>query len=267
MSSSDVADPKASVADYVCRMLAELRALNIGFFIVDQLPSKVAPDVIKSTDIKSGFRLVDEDDREKWGAASGLDPMEIKDLVRLIPGETFFYTEGYHKPRKIKTFNLHKDFDFDTSVLNEEILPYLQGDPWYVKVGVERTVAELMQLRERMDNFDKKRLQAMRKLSELLAQYPLLLAQTGENDKTNRLKQLRKKAHGLKHNLSASYKSFLRHSYNRYLPSESTFKILEPDIKDLKNDLTNRFESIMAGLSDVLKMIDIFIGRCEDAED
>ena len=268
MSSSDVADPKASVADYVCRMLAELRASGTGVFIVDQLPTKVAPDVIKSTNAKIFFRQVAKEDREELGGATCLDPVETEELSRLKPGEAFFYTEGYHKPRKIKAVDLSRDFDLDTLVINENILDYLQDDPWYVKVMVERTVAELMQLREKMDSFDKERLQIVRKLSELLAQYPLFLSQLGENDKTKRFKELIKTSHRLKQNLSASYKSFLRHSYKRYLPSNAIFKILEPDIKDLRNDLVNRFESVTkAGVRDVLKMIDTFIGRCGAAED
>ncbi len=47
------ADPKAYATELICRMLAELRALGVGLILIDQLPSQVAPQVIKNTGTKS----------------------------------------------------------------------------------------------------------------------------------------------------------------------------------------------------------------------
>ena len=101
--SPDVADPKAFAADLVSRMLAEVRALGVGVVIVDQLPSVVAPEVIKNTATKLAFHQVDKEDRELIGASMLLNPMEIEELARLRVGEAFFYTEGYYRPKRIKT--------------------------------------------------------------------------------------------------------------------------------------------------------------------
>ena len=101
--SPDIADPKAFAAEYLCRMLAEVRALGVGIIIVDQLPSAVAPEVVKNTTTKLAFRQVYKEDREVIGASMLLSPMEIEELARLKVGEAFFYTDGYHRPRRITT--------------------------------------------------------------------------------------------------------------------------------------------------------------------
>jgi len=100
-ASADVADPKAFAAEYVCRMLAEVRALGVGMIIVDQLPSAVAPEVIKNTATKVTLRQQDKNEREVLGASMLMDPMENEDLGRLKVGEAFIIAEGYHKPRRI----------------------------------------------------------------------------------------------------------------------------------------------------------------------
>jgi len=266
MSSSDVADPKASVADYICRMLAELRASNTGIFIVDQFSSNVASDVIKSTNAKICFRQVAKEDREELGAASLLDPIEIEELARLKPGEAFFYTEGYHKPRKIKTVNLHKDLDFSTLVQNKNILPFLCEDAWFKKSAFERTKSELLQLGEKMDRFDDERIQILQKLTKIFARYPLILAQTQEGDMFERLTDLIKEANDLKERLKTSYASFLTHSYKRYIAPKIGSEIQDPLILEMRNNLENHFEStIKTDVNKNLDMINVFINRCQKA--
>jgi DNA helicase HerA-like ATPase len=100
--SPDIADPKAFAAEYVCNMLAELRALGVGIIIVDQTPSVVAPEVIKNTTTKLIFRLQHEADRKVVGASMLMGSLAMEELGYLNPGEAFLFTEGYREPRRIR---------------------------------------------------------------------------------------------------------------------------------------------------------------------
>ena len=45
-------NPKVAATAYIVKMLAEVRALREGIIIADQLPTAMAPEVIKNTNIK-----------------------------------------------------------------------------------------------------------------------------------------------------------------------------------------------------------------------
>jgi len=108
LASADIANPKAFASEYICRMLAEMRALGVGMVIVDQFPSAIAPEVIKSTTTKIAFRQVAKSDREELGESMLFTETEMEDIARLRTGAAFFITEGYHRPRGINTVNFFK---------------------------------------------------------------------------------------------------------------------------------------------------------------
>ena len=93
-ASEDIADPKAFAAQYVSRMLAELRALGEGIIIADQLPSAVAPEVVRNTGTKLAHRLVSNEDREDLGGAMLLGETEIEEIARLSPGRSVSLHRG-----------------------------------------------------------------------------------------------------------------------------------------------------------------------------
>jgi len=79
--SEENADPGPFAAEFICRMLAELRALGVATVVVDQLPSAVATEVIKNTGSKLAFRQVAMDDREGLGATMLFGPLEMEDIA------------------------------------------------------------------------------------------------------------------------------------------------------------------------------------------
>jgi hypothetical protein len=172
LASPDIANPKAFAANFICRMLAEVRGIGVAVIIVDQLPSQVAPQVTKSTATKIAFRQNDKEDREIIGSSMIFSQTEFEEIVRLSPGEAFIFAEGYHKARKIKAINLHDRFDFSTDVANEKLLPYIQDNGWFKKFALERTATELNQLREQMDRFDEERIKIIQELKALINEYP-----------------------------------------------------------------------------------------------
>ena len=65
-------NPQQVVADLFSNMLAEIRSLGEGFMIIDQVPTKLIPDVIKNTNYKICHRLSSIDDCEVMTQALAL---------------------------------------------------------------------------------------------------------------------------------------------------------------------------------------------------
>lgn len=145
------ADPKAFAAQYVSRMLAELRALGEGIIIADQLPSAVAPEVVRNTGTKLAHRLVSNEDREDLGGAMLLGETEIEEIARLSTGEAYFYTEGLHRPRRVRCLNANNYLKLGDSPDNESIRSHLEGEAWYFRNRPQGTAALYGALRTAAD--------------------------------------------------------------------------------------------------------------------
>lgn len=153
-TSEDIADPKAFAAQYVSRMLAELRALGEGIVIADQLPSAVAPEVVKNTGTKLAHRLVSNQDREDMGGAMLMGGMEIEEIARFSTGEAYFYTEGLHRPRRVHGLNaaVYLTLEDRTLPVGDEILPYLEGDKWFTNGASARALMTLAEFFRKQNN-------------------------------------------------------------------------------------------------------------------
>jgi hypothetical protein len=129
----DQADPKAEATKYVSRFLAEMRALGEGMIIADQLPSAVAPEVVKNTNIKLIHRLVSGDDREDIGLTMLMDPVQMKDLARLLPGESYLFQEGMQKPCKVREVYLAERFPVleEAPPTHLELIGMLEEEAWW----------------------------------------------------------------------------------------------------------------------------------------
>jgi len=83
-------------------ILAEIRSYGQGIVIVDQIPSKLIPDVLRNTDVKIAHRLVDREDRQILGATMNLDEEQLQDLARTKPGQASIYFSGLRKPLRVQ---------------------------------------------------------------------------------------------------------------------------------------------------------------------
>jgi hypothetical protein len=75
-------------------ILSKIRAYGQSVLIAEQMPSKLAPDVLKKTKLKVAHRLVAQDDRESVGRTMNLNADQIIHLSVLLPGEAMIHTEG-----------------------------------------------------------------------------------------------------------------------------------------------------------------------------
>ena len=83
-------------------LLAEIRAYGEGIMVVEQIPAKLLPDVIKNTALKVLHRLPANDDREVVGAAMNLDPDQSRQVVSLRPGVAAVFADGMDRPVRIR---------------------------------------------------------------------------------------------------------------------------------------------------------------------
>ena len=57
------ADPRGKAVETFTNLLSEIRAYNQGVIIADQIPGRLAPDVLKNTNLKVAHRIVSGEDR------------------------------------------------------------------------------------------------------------------------------------------------------------------------------------------------------------
>ena len=89
--SQEVADVKGYAVQTMNHLLSEIRDYGQGVVIADQIPARLAPDVVKNTNIKILHRIFAQDDREWVGRAIGLNDEQVQDLVHLRRGEAIVF--------------------------------------------------------------------------------------------------------------------------------------------------------------------------------
>lgn len=97
------ADPRGAAVEFFCNLLAELRSKGQGFVVADQIPSKLAPDLIKNTNLKIIHRTVAEEERALVGGAMHMTDVQIDSLASLKQGYAAVYSEGDNRPKLVKS--------------------------------------------------------------------------------------------------------------------------------------------------------------------
>jgi DNA helicase HerA-like ATPase len=96
------ANPRGKTVEMFTDMMAEMRARGEAFMIVDQMPSKLVPDIIKGSDLKIVHRLLAHDDRQAVGNAMGLSLEQIDFLPRLKVGQAVIHSEQLEEACLVK---------------------------------------------------------------------------------------------------------------------------------------------------------------------
>ena len=264
----DAVDTKAHAAEFVCRMLAELRALGVALVIVDQLPSTVAPEVVKNTGSKLTFRLVANQDRTDLGGAMLFGDTEFEEVARLRTGEAFIFTEGYYSPRRIKASNLHAALNLTTPPINERLVPYIQDDDWFREAAICRRSVELADLRGHVDAFDSLRLDIVRRIAQLIARRVHILAtvRQAESQRT-RLLQLQRDAEASRRKLVSAFETVQRRPYRMLLGPKNVLERDDGGIEELRGVLARRFENVIKPDTQAcIEKIDSLIAECRQSK-
>lgn len=122
-------DPKVSATKFLVKMLAEVRALDEGIVIADQLPSVMAPEVLKNTGLKIGHRITANDDRELLGSTMSASADQLAEQSIYLPGEALVFYEGLLKPFKMKMAKWQLSTEEYCNLATDELLYFL--DEYY----------------------------------------------------------------------------------------------------------------------------------------
>ena len=93
----DSGSKKAAVETFT-DLLAEVRKYGEGLIIVDQIPNKLAPEVLKNTNTKIIHKILAKDDKEAVGDTMLMDDKQKEYLSALEVGNAIIFTEHTDKP-------------------------------------------------------------------------------------------------------------------------------------------------------------------------
>jgi len=92
--AQEEANSRGKAVESFCNMLAEVRAYGEGILIVDQVPTKLAPEILKNTNLKVIHRLVAEEERQRVGGCMNMSEEHVRYLSTLRCGHAAVYAEG-----------------------------------------------------------------------------------------------------------------------------------------------------------------------------
>ena len=129
-SDEDGANSKIASTAFIKAMLAEVRAYGQGIVIADQLPTAIAPEVLKNTSIKIAHKQTAEDEREAIGSVMSADGIQLEKLAKFDKGECLITFDGVLKP-----FEMHIESRFKYSSDAREDIPlakqFAASSRWY----------------------------------------------------------------------------------------------------------------------------------------
>ncbi len=97
-AGEEQANTRAKAVESFVNMLSEVRAYGQGFLIAEQIPSKLAPDALKNTNVKVVHRTVAREDRELLAGSMNMDQDRSRMLATFRPGEAAVFSEGDDRP-------------------------------------------------------------------------------------------------------------------------------------------------------------------------
>lgn len=149
-SNEDLGNPKGKAVEHFTNMLAEMRSYGQGVIVAEQIPSKLAPDVIKNSSNKIVHRIIAKDDQEIIANTIGIYPEDAIYLGNSKVGYALCHKEGMVQPvivkidevgsKQISDINLYnKDIDEKMLQINQSIVDNQLSEEiatWSVKILV-----------------------------------------------------------------------------------------------------------------------------------
>lgn len=126
-SSDSRADPGEKTIELFVNMLAEMRALGQGILIADQLPTAIAPQAVKQTNVKILMRVTAKDDREEIGNTMDLDEEQMHQVVNFKTGHAYVYHEGEDHVRMVRMRNFKDEYDVAEPPSDQELHQMMRG--------------------------------------------------------------------------------------------------------------------------------------------
>lgn len=149
-------NPKIAATSFIVKMLAEVRALREGIIIADQLPTAMAPEVIKNTNIKLVHRLTSQDDRELVGSTMSASPLQLENMATYVPGHALFTYEDMLRPFDMTVSEVPKHGeDTPDDIRLRELMMDERKHPHYVALRKEERAEKWNRVKEDILRFSK----------------------------------------------------------------------------------------------------------------
>jgi len=95
-------DSKRMGVEMFTDLLAEIRKYGECLIVVDQIPNKLASEVLKNTNTKIIHKLFSKDDKDSVGDTMALDEKQRNYLSYMMPGECVVFSQGWKKPVNVQ---------------------------------------------------------------------------------------------------------------------------------------------------------------------
>jgi len=118
-SSENMGNPKGKAVEHFTNMIAEMRSYGQGVIIAEQIPSKLAPDVIKNSSNKIIQRVVSADDQALVANTIGIKEEDAVYLGGLKTGYALCHKEGMSLPVFVKVNRVDDKITTDELILGK----------------------------------------------------------------------------------------------------------------------------------------------------
>lgn len=155
-------NPKIAATAYIVKMLAEVRALREGIIIADQLPTAMAPEVIKNTNIKLVHRLTSQDDRELIGATMSASPLQMENMATFTSGQALFSYEKLLRPFEMQVSLVEEHGELTPS--DNELYDLMLKKPAFFELCKEQEIKKWNNLKKKVQEVHQKEEQAIKQI-------------------------------------------------------------------------------------------------------
>ena len=121
-------NPRGKAVEFFANVISEMRSMGQGVTVVEQIPSKLLPDVIKNTNTKIVHRLVSRDDQALLASTLGLEEHEAIYLTSLRTGHVLYAREGMQRPVEVKIKQTAPQRKISDHKVHREMLPQMSAD-------------------------------------------------------------------------------------------------------------------------------------------
>ena len=110
---------KKTAVETFTDLLAEVRKYGEGLIVVDQIPNKLAPEVLKNTNTKIIHKILARDDKEAVGDTMLMDDKQKEFLSALDPGHAIVFSEDTDKPVHVY---VERETDTNEDEIDESVI-------------------------------------------------------------------------------------------------------------------------------------------------
>lgn len=119
--NEDIGNPKGKAVEHFTNMLAEMRSYGQGVIVAEQIPTKLAPDVIKNSSNKIVHRIIAKDDQEVIANSIGIYPEDAIYLGNSKTGYALCHKEGMVQPVIVKIDEVESNNILDKNLYRKDI--------------------------------------------------------------------------------------------------------------------------------------------------